>query len=339
MVFAVSSGDQFPVFQFLGRDVVALSGRRLRITVRSLPTIGFPGRDRVAWCGRRTVGRVQNPGDLAIFLRGKRSTLPPDATPLAGYGIRRRVPGLRREEVAQLAGVSVAYYTRLEQGHSRNASDDVLVALARALQLSVTETEHLLDLGRGKRLPVPVAYGPEQASTAALSLLAVVQNRPAMILGRRNEVLAWNPLGHALLAPHLDPDAPLDPATRPSMPRLLFLDPAVRTMYRDWPEEAADYVAYLRLISGKYPEDPALTRMIGELCVRDDAFAALWASGQVGECAAGTKRIDHPTAGPITVDFQLWAQTDRPDQRLELYDLRDDPDGLRTRSLLAAVHA
>lgn len=280
---------------------------------------------------------MKNPGDLAIFLRGKRSALPPDATPLAGYGIRRRVPGLRREEVAQLAGVSVAYYTRLEQGHSRNASDEVLLALARALQLTVTETEHLLDLGRGKRPSLPGANGPECASEAALAMLAVVHDRPAIILGRFNEVLAWNELGHALVAPHLDPGAPADPTTRPSMPTLLFLDPAVRAMYRDWSREAADYVAYLRLICGKYPGDPGLARTVGELCVRDDAFAELWATGHVGECVAGTKRMNHPAAGLITVDFQLWAQTDRPEQRLEIYALRDDPDGSRTRSLMDAV--
>jgi len=307
-------GYQFPLFGITGRVMVA----------RSKPTYR---------------GRMTEPGDLAVFLRGKRSALQPEATPLAGFGVRRRVSGLRREEVSQLAGVSVAYYTRLEQGHSRNASDEVLLALARALQLSVTETEHLLDLGRGKRASAPSVDGPEQASAAALALLAVVRDRPAVILGRRNDVLAWNELGHALIAPHLDATAPADAATRPSMPRLLFLDPAVRSMYRDWSEEAADYVAYLRLISGKFTNDPELTRMIGELCVHDDAFASLWAAGRVGECVAGTKRMDHPTAGRIDVDFQLWAQTDLPDQRLEIYEIQGDTAGLKTASLLDAISA
>ncbi len=277
---------------------------------------------------------VNDPGDLAVFLRIKRAALPPEATPLNGYGARRRVPGLRREEVAQLAGVSVTYYTRLEQGHSRHASDEVLLALARALQLTVTETEHLLDLARAKR--AATAAGPEEASPNARRLLSLVATRPAIILGRRNDVLAWNDLGHALIAPHLPSDTPDTPITRPSLPRQLFLDPHARALYRDWDDEAADYVAYLRLISGKYPDDEALTRMIGELCIRDNAFAALWASGRVGECVAGTKRMAHPSAGEITVDFQLWAQTDQPDQRIEIYELRDDTDGSRTRSLLDA---
>lgn len=307
-----------------------------------IPTHGrtrfrITGRVMVVVCERTYRECMENPGDLAMFLRGKRSALPPEATPLAGFGVRRRVTGLRREEVAQLAGVSVAYYTRLEQGHSRHASDEVLLALARALQLSVTETEHLLDLGRGKRVLPTHDSGPELASSAALSLLAVVQDRPAVILGRRNDVLAWNALGHALIAPHLAADAPGDPARRPSLPRLLFLDPTVRAMYRDWDKEAADYVAYLRLISGKYSGDADLTRMVGELCVGDDAFAALWASGQVGECVAGTKLMEHPTAGRITVDFQLWAQTDQPDQRLEIYALQADASGSVTSKLLEAL--
>ncbi|TDD84259.1 XRE family transcriptional regulator [Saccharopolyspora karakumensis] len=269
---------------------------------------------------------------MGVFLRGKRASLPPEATPLNGFGVRRRVPGLRREEVAQLAGVSVTYYTRLEQGHSRNASDEVLLALARALQLSVTETEHLLDLARTHRTTTDP--GPESATPKALELLSLVSARPAIILGRRNDVLAWNELGRALVAPHLPADAPESAATRPSLPRMLFLDAQARALYRDWGLEAADYVAYLRMASGKYPDDEALTRMIGELCIRDDAFADLWASGRVGECVAGTKRMRHPHAGDITVDFQLWAQSDRPEQRLEIYDLRDDPDGVRTRALL-----
>ncbi|MDK0522335.1 helix-turn-helix transcriptional regulator [Streptomyces sp. ML-6] len=279
---------------------------------------------------------MNDPGDLAVFLRAKRAALPPEATPLNGFGVRRRVPGLRREEVAQLAGVSVTYYTRLEQGHSRHASDEVLLALARALQLSVTETEHLLDLARAKRIPAAADHGPETVSPNARTLLSLVATRPAIILGRRNDVLAWNDLGHALIAPHLPADAPDHPSTQPSLPRLLFLDPQARALYRDWGKEAADYVAYLRLISGKYPDDEVLTRMIGELCVRDDAFAALWASGRVGECVAGTKHMIHPGAGHVTVDFQLWAQSDRPDQRLEIYELRNDPDDSRVRALLTA---
>jgi len=282
---------------------------------------------------------VAKPGDLADFLRGKRAALPPEATPLAGFGVRRRVSGLRREEVAQLAGVSVAYYTRLEQGHSKHASDEVLLALARALQLTVTETEHLLDLGRGTRVGPAGQGGPEQASQASLSMLRAVQGRPALVLGRRNDILAWNELGHALFAPHLPAEAPLDPATRPSMPRMVFEDPTVRGMYRDWAEEAGVLVAYLRFLSGKHPNDSALTTMVGELCVRNDAFAALWASGRVGECVAGIKRMEHPTAGTITVGYQLWSQSDRPEQRLQVYEIHGERADEATRALMSVFEA
>ncbi|WP_217615241.1 helix-turn-helix domain-containing protein [Cellulomonas sp. GbtcB1] len=278
---------------------------------------------------------MSDPGELAVFLRAKRAEVHPAATPLPAFGQRRRVPGLRRGGVAQLAGMSVAYYTRLEQGHSKRASDEVLLSIANALRLSVTETEHLLDLARGKHATVS-ADGPEHVSDSGQALLASLA-APAVILGRRNDVLAWNRLGHALIAPHLAFDAPRSPETRPSMPRLVFLDPAARELYRDWQDEAADYVAYLRLVSGKYPGDEELTRMVGELCVRDDAFAALWASGRVHECVAGSKRLHHPTAGDITVDFQLWAQADRPDQRVEVYRVQDDPEGDRVRALLRAT--
>lgn len=282
---------------------------------------------------------MSNPGDLADFLRGKRAALLPEGTPLTGFGVRRRVSGLRREEVAQLAGVSVAYYTRLEQGHSKHASDEVLLGLARALQLTVTETEHLLDLGRGRRVGPGGRGGPERASQASLSMLRALRGRPALVLGRRNDILAWNELGHALFAPHLPAGAPLDPATRPSMPRMVFEDPTVRGMYRDWAEEAGVLVAYLRFLSGRHPDDPALTAMVGELCVRDDAFAALWASGRVGECVAGVKRMQHPNAGTITVGYQLWSQSDRPEQRLQVYEIHGERADEATRALMSVSGA
>jgi transcriptional regulator with XRE-family HTH domain len=265
-----------------------------------------------------------NPGPLAHFLRAKRAELEPQRTALSTYGARRRVHGLRREEVAQLAGISIGYYTRLEQGHSRHASDEVLLALANALQLTVTETEHLLDLSRARTAVTgPVAPPVEVAGEAALAMLGFITDRPAVLLGRRNDVLGWNRLGHALIAPHLPFSAPTFPGGRPSMARMLFLDPGARALYRDWNDEARDYVAYLRMISGRYPDDTALASLVGELLIKDADFAALWAEGRVGECIAGTKRLRHPAAGDITVSFQLWAQAGCPEHRIEIYDPAD----------------
>lgn len=263
-------------------------------------------------------GSARGSGSLGEFLKSCRDAITPEQAGVENRGRRRRVPGLRREEVAQLAGVSVAYYVRLEQGQAHNASDDVLLALARALQLSSTETEHLLDLAKPSPMQPTTRSRPEQAHPRALATLDALGDQPAVLLGRRSDALAWTPTGHALLAPHLPFDTS-DPRTRPSLPRLLFLDRKVRDAYPEWHAEAGTYVSYLRFISGKYPDDARLAELVGELCMKDADFAALWASGRVGACTAGVKRFRHPRVGDLTVDFQIWLQADIPDHRIEVY--------------------
>lgn len=263
-------------------------------------------------------------GTLGEFLRSRRAVLDPQMAGVPNWGTRRRVPGLRREEVAQLAGVSAAYYIRLEQGKADNASDEVLLAIARALQLSTTETEHLLDLAKPSPIRPARRTRPKYPDPRALDMLTALEKLPAVLLGRCNDALAWTPLGHALLAPHLPFDATANPATRPCLPRLLFLDPHVRGAYPDWENEARAYVAYLRLISGKYPDDTRLAELVGELCMKDADFAAMWASGQVGECTSGTKHFCHPLVGELTVRFQLWLQADSLDHRIEVYTPAND---------------
>jgi transcriptional regulator with XRE-family HTH domain len=264
---------------------------------------------------------MNSPGPLAEYLRAKRADLLPDRTQLAGYGARRRVRGLRREEVAQLAGVSIGYYTRLEQGHSRHASDEVLLAIAIALQLTVTETEHLLDVAKA-RMPLrgPAAPPIEVASPTALKMLGFVTDRPAVLLGRRDDVLAWNRLGHALIAPYLPFSAPGITSERPSLPRMLFLDAPTRALYPNWMKEAGQVVAYHRMVSGKHPDDTALIALVGELVMKDPAFATLWSEGRVGECISGSKQFHHPVAGDFTATYDLWAQASYPEHRLEIYD-------------------
>ncbi|HEX7350044.1 helix-turn-helix transcriptional regulator [Brachybacterium sp.] len=275
-------------------------------------------------------------GSLGEFLKSRRDALTPAEAGIADWGRRRRVPGLRREEVAQLAGVSVAYYVRLEQGHAHHASDEVLLAIARALRLSTTETEHLLDLAKPSPMKAPPRTRPERPHPLSLAMLESLATRPAVLLGRRNDALAWTPTGHALLAPHLPFDTS-NPSTRPSLPRLLFLDPQVRRSYLDWEAEARTYVAYLRLISGKYPDDTRLAELVGELCMKDADFAALWATGHVKACTGGTKQLRHPQVGAVTVNFQVWLQADTPDHRLEVYTPADEPsaDALALLNTLA----
>lgn len=188
---------------------------------------------------------------LGAFLRTCRDRMTPEALGLSSYGTTRRVPGLRREELAQLAGLSAGYYTRLEQGQAGRASSQVLDALARVLRLDDVETAHLHNLARGPAISRLEAPDEEEPDSHVLALLhALGESVPAVLLGRRGDVLAWSRTGHALLAPHLDDDAPRDPDTRPSIPRMFFLDPVHRSLYRNWDELARIHVGYLRLTAG-----------------------------------------------------------------------------------------
>ncbi|MDX6241398.1 MAG: hypothetical protein QOG10_6222, partial [Kribbellaceae bacterium] len=180
---------------------------------------------------------MDKPAELGEFLRTRRARLQPDAVGLTSYGARR-VPGLRREELAQLAGVSVAYYTRLEQSLSQNASDDVLDAIARALQLSDDETMHLRNLARPTRRKRRTASRPEAARPATKQLIEAIEGVAAVVMDRRSDVLAWNELGHQLLVGHYDADSPYSAETRPNLTRMLFLDPHTRELYSRWDEEA-----------------------------------------------------------------------------------------------------
>lgn len=269
--------------------------------------------------------------NLGTFLKSRRDRLTPDRIGLRTYGTQRRVPGLRREELAQLAGVSVGYYTRLEQGQAGSASAQVLDALARVLRLDPVETRHLYNLARepaGRGLAEPP---PEQPEPRVLALLAAVgEATPAIVLGRRGDVLAWNRTGHALFAEHLPFDAP-DRPQRPSIPRMFFLDPLTRDLHRNWTELARIHVAYLRLTAGRYPTDARLAELIGELSMGSDEFARFWATGEVADCTVGRMELRHPTLGPVDVSYQVWLQPDSPDHRLELYTPDDaaSADALR----------
>lgn len=239
---------------------------------------------------------------LGAFLQARRSQLRPDDVGLPTYGERRRVPGLRREELALLAGVSASYYTRLEQGQSPSASAEVLDALARALRLEESERRHLHALAQAdRRRPRPRRPAPERVTDATGQLLDVLADVPAIVLGRRTDVLAWNRLGHALFAGHLDFAAPQTPAERPNMARLVFLDGHTRELYADWPAKARAVVGNLRLVAGQYPDDAALYALVGELSAKSAEFAALWADHRVKACSVAAYEMRHPLVGAFTV--------------------------------------
>ncbi|MFC4052702.1 helix-turn-helix domain-containing protein [Actinomadura syzygii] len=256
---------------------------------------------------------------LGEFLRSRRAALKPDDAGVVSYGARR-VPGLRREELAQLAGVSATYYTRLEQGHSVNASPAVIDALARALNLDADERAHLHELARptpGKRRR---PSRPATARPGARQLIdAMGGDVPAVVLGRRTEVLAWNDLGHLLLAGHCAADAPDRPADRPNLTRMLFLDAHHRDLYTRWQEEATRAVASLRVVAGRFQDDRDLAELIGELSMRSPEFASLWSKHPVATCASGTKYFRHPEVGELALQFEALHLPDDSGHRILMY--------------------
>ena len=276
-----------------------------------------------------TLDIVEN---LGTFLKSRRDRITPGQVGLRTYGSARRVPGLRREELAQLAGVSAGYYTRLEQGQVGTASNQVLAALARALELDEIETLHLYNLARLPSTPALVEPPPETPDPRVLALLAALDHTaPAIVLGRRGDVLAWNRAGHALFAEHVTFEATPNPGSRPSLPRMFFLDPLSRDLHRNWEELARANVAYLRLTAGRFPTDLRLVELIGELSMRSDEFSRMWATCEVADCTIGDMHLQHPTVGDLSVTYQVWLQPDSPDHRLEVYTPNDasSADALR----------
>jgi transcriptional regulator with XRE-family HTH domain len=260
---------------------------------------------------------MDGPGPLGDFLQARRARLRPEDVGLREVGPRRRVHGLRREELAQLAGVSVSYYTRLEQGLSRGASAEVLEAIARALKLDAHERDHLERLaGSARRAPRVRRPRPEKVSGETLDLMRALDGVPALVLGRRTDVLAWNELGHSLLAGHVDRAGPDDPANRPNMSRMIFLDPHCRELYSDWRRKARAVVGNLRIAVGRHPEDPLLAGLIGELTMKCAEFVALWGDHRITPCDAASYELHHPVVGAVTVTQQTLAIARSPEQNL-----------------------
>lgn len=274
--------------------------------------------------------------ELGEFLRSRRDGLTPDEVGVRSYG-RRRVRGLRREELARLAGVSVAYYTRLEQGQSANASDAVVDALARALRLDDDERAHLFVLARPAPAERRRAPRPEVPHAGAVQLLEAMTGVPALLLGRRNDVLAWNRPGHLLLAGHLDAAAPARPATRPNLVRMLFLDPHTRELHRHWDAEAALAVASLRYVAAQFPGDRRLVELVGELSLGSGAFATLWARHTVRLRTSGTRLLHHPAVGDLDLGYEVLHLPDGDGQRILTHTARPGSSSQAALRLLCAA--
>ncbi|MER5355624.1 helix-turn-helix transcriptional regulator [Kitasatospora sp. NPDC002551] len=258
---------------------------------------------------------------LAEFLRTRRSRLHPEDVGLPDLGGRRRVSGLRREELAQLAGVSVDYYTRLEQGRVGNPSDAVLDAVARALRLDPEEVGHLHRLARIRpdrtragRGAGGRSSGPQKVRPTLARLLEAMPDVPAVVMGRRMDVLAWNRAAVSLLGDY----GALDPAER-NIARITYLDPASRTLYDDWVGCARENAAFLRLEAGRRPDDPRLAELIGELSVRSPEFRQWWAEHPVRDKTSGRKVFHHPLVGRMELVYETLRSADDPDQALVTY--------------------
>jgi transcriptional regulator with XRE-family HTH domain len=239
--------------------------------------------------------------DLSDFLTTRRAHITPEQVGLPTYGTRR-VKGLRREEVASLAGVSVEYYKRLERGNASGASDTVLDALANALQLDDAERSHLFDLARGASPGAPRRRRGSSPQTIRPALQQMLDSidAPATLSNGRGDYLTANALGRALYAPLFD-----SREQPPNSARFTFLDAASQEFFIDWEHAARDLVAHLRSEAGRNPYDRALSDLIGELSTRSEPFAKWWAAHDVRYHQTGTKRLRHPTVGDLDLNYEV----------------------------------
>jgi transcriptional regulator with XRE-family HTH domain len=269
--------------------------------------------------------------ELREFLRSRRARVRPDEVGLPAGGGQRRVPGLRREELALLAGVSVDYYTRLEQGRDVNVSGEVLDAVAAALRLDEVERAHLRQLARPARERRRRTPPPPQRVRAGVRQLLDGMSTPAFVIGRRSDVLATNRLARALL---IDFDA-LPPEER-NHARWVLLDPEARERYADWEHVARDGVAALRVQAARHRDDPQLAALVGELTMRSPEFATWWAEHEVRVLSHGTKRYRHPVVGELTLSYEALPLIDDPDQVLYLYSVEPASPSAEALALLAS---
>ncbi|WP_433136090.1 helix-turn-helix domain-containing protein [Actinomadura nitritigenes] len=266
---------------------------------------------------------------LGDFLRARRDGLRPEDVGMASYGARR-VAGLRREEVAVLAGVNADYYTRLEQGRERNPSPQVLDALGRALRLDADARAHLFRLAGTAPELRPSARPAEQVSPALRQLMDGYPGAPAFVMNRTLDVLAANALADALYAP-------FEPAD--NLARMTFLDPAGRTFYTDWDRAAQAAVANLRQAAGFDPDDPRLRELVGALTEHSADFTRLWNSHTVRGKTRDAKNFLHPDVGALTLTYQAFDVRDAPGQQLVIYHAEPGSPSAQSLELLGTVHA
>jgi transcriptional regulator with XRE-family HTH domain len=270
-------------------------------------------------------------GDNALgeFLRARRGLVRPGGA-LAPVDRRRRVSGLRREEIALLAGVSVDYYVRLEQGRERHPSAQVVEAIARALELDDDAAAHLHELARPRVQRRRQAPRRERVSRHLVQMMEGWHRTPAVILGRGMTVLAANDLGRALFAGHTYSD---------DLVRMVFLDPDAREFYPEWERAAANTVAWLRAAIGLDRDDPALIELVGELSAKSDPFRRLWARHDIRQKTHEVKRFHHPVVGGLTLRFEALTVNSAPGQQLVVYQAEPGSPSEQALALLGSLAA
>jgi transcriptional regulator with XRE-family HTH domain len=273
-------------------------------------------------------------GQIREFLSTRRGRITPQQAGLPGYGgDRRRVSGLRREEVALLAGISSEYYTRLERGAATGVSESVIEGISHALQLDEAERAHLLDLIRTAGTTRAPRRRPasQRVRPTVQRVLDSMHGTPAFVLNGRLDILSANELGLALYSPiHADPVRPVNNA------RFIFLDPHATQFWRDWNKAANDTVALLRAEAGRDPYDRALSDLIGELSTRSDEFRSRWAAHHVRIHTQGVKLIHHPIVGDLELPFESFPLAGDPGQSLLTYTAEPGSPSQDALSLLAS---
>ena len=255
-------------------------------------------------------------GVVREFLASRRARITPEQAGLPSFGGTRRVAGLRRAEVAMLAGVSPDYYTRLERGNLSGVSDSVLDAIARALQLDDAERSHLHDLARAANISPRARRRPAkpQIRAGVQSLLDAMTDAPAFVRNGRLDILATNRLNEALHSP-----AFTDAGRPVNLARFFFLHPAAEQFYPDWDAVADGTVALLRTEAGRDPYDKALSDLVGELATRSDEFRTRWAAHNVRLHHTGIKRFQHPVVGRLELAFEAMLLPADPGLTLTAY--------------------
>lgn len=272
--------------------------------------------------------------EIREFLGTRRSKVTPEQAGLPVYGgERRRVTGLRREEVALLAGISSEYYTRLERGNATGVSESVIEGIAQALQLDEAERIHLIDLLRGAGTARPPRRRPAQQRIrpAVQRVLDSMSGTPAFVLNGRGDILAANRLGRALFSPvYADPGRP------PNNARFIFLNPHATEFFRDWDQVAGDAVAMLRAEAGRDLYDRRLTDLIGELSTRSEEFRHRWAAHNVRMHTTGVKLLHHPVVGDLDLPFETFPVGGDPSQFLLSYTAEPASPSQDALNLLAS---